>query len=618
MIKLRKHQIRCIEDCIDWIKKSVDPGVVEATVSFGKSVTIAELAKRICDMSGKKVLVLCPSGNLVKQNSKKVRELGYQCSVFSASLNEKSTKHDIVVGTPQSIANRISKFGPHFAAILIDEGDGLTRAIIDICENIKKHNPLARIIGFTGTPWTTQKGFIYRIDNNGSVLGDDLAREPFYLKCIHKTRTPEMLEDGYLTPVVIGSINAERYETRGLIANSIGQFKKEDVDRAYHGHGRKTSLIIDDVVRQSAGKEGVLIFGATLQHCEEIMASLPPSMARMVASGKKDNQKNLEDFKAKKYKYLVNKDMVTIGADFPHVDVLAILRKSSSSRLLTQIIGRGMRIHENTWDIEPETAAERRKAIANGPKPFCLYLDYTEDNMDEHFPDGDLFAPIIVAKKAKDKDAKPIRAKCEKCGYGNEFSANKDYVDYPIDEYGYCIDVFGSRIETDYGPLSAHHGRRCQGFVQVGKELERCDYYWTSKICECCNCKNDVAARYCRECKAELVDPGAKLLFEFKAMKRDPHLPQCDDVLSMECKPTISRSGRETLRVDWVTPHRQFSTWFFPGSAEHKRFLDVTDNGNVKPATVGYRKVDDKFYKIHSYNLAADEPERVDKFKRVG
>jgi hypothetical protein len=70
--------------------------------------------------------------------------------------------------------------------------------------------------------------------------------------------------------------------------------------------------------------------------------------------------------------------------------------------------------------------------------------------------------------------------------------------------------------------------------------------------------------------------------------------------------------------VDFVTTYRQFSVWFIPGSAEYKRFMAVTNNGNDRPKTVGYRKVDDKFYKVHSYNLAADEPERVDNLKRAG
>jgi len=188
-----------------------------------------------------------------------------------------------------------------------------------------------------------------------------------------------------------------------------------------------------------------------------------------------------------------------------------------------------------------------------------------------------------------------------------------------MDKYGYFLDLMGERIDTPYGPMPSHMGRRCFGMQLVLGKLERCLYRWSPKKCPHCFADNDIAARYCIECKGEIVDPNDKLIADYKAMKRDPHLPQCDEVLSMECKATISaRSGKETLRVDWVTPYRQFSGWLFPGSPEHKRFMDVTDNGNVKPKTVGYRKTDDRFFKVHSYNLPADEAETVDVVRRAG
>jgi len=57
---LREYQDRCVDDCIAWVKKSIEPAVVDATVSFGKSLVIAELARRINEMSNKHVLILCP------------------------------------------------------------------------------------------------------------------------------------------------------------------------------------------------------------------------------------------------------------------------------------------------------------------------------------------------------------------------------------------------------------------------------------------------------------------------------------------------------------------------------------------------------------------------------
>ena len=50
----------------------------------------------------------------------------------------------------------------------------------------------------------------------------------------------------------------------------------------------------------------------------------------------------------------------------------------------------------------------------------------------------------------------------------------------------------------------------CNGYFisRMGK-AERCEYRWASKECPECGHENDIAARYCEKCKAELVDPNS-------------------------------------------------------------------------------------------------------------
>ena len=154
------------------------------------------------------------------------------------------------------------------------------------------------------------------------------------------------------------------------------------------------------------------------------------------------------------------------------------------------------------------------------------------------------------------------------------------------------------------------------GLVQSGKrgEYERCEYRWTLKECPHCAAENDIAARYCTACKGEIVDPNEKLVADFKALKKDPTRVQTDRVLSMSCAPGVSRSGNRTMRVEWVTPYRQFTTWFMPdaphvrGQAAWASFDRVTDGGKVAPRTVTYAKdASSGFFDIKAYNRAEDE-----------
>jgi len=97
-------------------------------------------------------------------------------------------------------------------------------------------------------------------------------------------------------------------------------------------------------------------------------------------------------------------------------------------------------------------------------------------------------------------------------------------------------------------------------------------------------------------------------------MKRDPYRVQTDNVISAERKEGVSQKGNPTLRVDWVTPHRQFSTWFQPNgthSRARKEYADFMAAG--EPETVSYIKDRDSgFFRILGYNMPADvEPERM-------
>jgi len=208
--------------------------------------------------------------------------------------------------------------------------------------------------------------------------------------------------------------------------------------------------------------------------------------------------------------------------------------------------------------------------------------------------------------------SEPIEAECPTCGYLNEFSLNPDYADFKRDAHGYCLDVFGSPLMSEHGPVSSHYGRRCFGYVPMGKEFVRCEYRWTFKICEACSSENDIAARYCSTCKAELIDPAAKLVAEFVAQKKDPSTPSTDRVLSYETRESVSQKGNRTLRVDFVTEFRQFSVWLMPEPTNSKAAADWARweacDGDIR--TVSYvREPSSQFWRILAFNKPADDEE---------
>ena len=112
---------------------------------------------------------------------------------------------------------------------------------------------------------------------------------------------------------------------------------------------------------------------------------------------------------------------------------------------------------------------------------------------------------------------------------------------------------------------------------------------------------------------SKIGDPNEQLVADFKALKKDPTQVQTDRVLSMSCAPGISRNGNRTMRVEWVTPYRQFATWFMPDGTgivqlRWQAFRHVTSDGKIAPLTVTYAKsAETGFFEIKAYNKPADE-----------
>ena len=596
---LRPYQSEAVDAALSFMRRSVSPFCIEAATGAGKSHIIAETASRIHAMTGKRVLCLAPSAELVTQNREKYLATGAKASMFSASAGGKDLRHPVVFGSPLTVKNHISRFkkpgADGYAMVILDEAHGITPTVRGIIDAMKDANPNLRVFGTTATPYRLGSGWIFARHPDGRINGEDVARDPYFTDCVYQIGARSLIEQGFLTPPVIGQIGAEGYDTSGLALNSRGQFDAAAVDQAYHGHGRKTAMIVADVVAQSRNRHGVMFFAATVQHAQEVMASLPPELSALVTGETPKAQRDsiLRRFKDRRIKYLVNVAVLTTGFDAPHVDVIAILRKTESVGLLQQIIGRGLRLSSGKAD--------------------CLVLDYTS-NLDDHCPDGDLFAPVIKASKGGEGGG-GIKACCPDCGYENQFTANPQYLEYNLDDAGYILDLDGRQVMSDHGPISGHFGRRCLGLVQAVPRGEwiRCGYRWTFKPCPHCEAENDISARYCCRCKGEIIDPNEKLAIEFKAMKKDPTKMQTDEVVSMSCRDTVSQSGNQTMRVEFVTTYRQFTVWFQKearntrGIMEYEAFMGATEGGTKQPRTVTYQKdAGSMFYRIFAYNRSAD------------
>lgn len=592
-LDLRDYQEDTVRGLFAQIKRCIDPVMAELGTGAGKSFIVAGLAYLVKESSGKKVLALQPSKELVGQNHEKFLLTGEPASIYCAGLNKKDLRHSVIFASPKSIKTKIRAIAAQVGLIVVDECHETTNDIKAIINECRAVNPNVRVVGLTATPYRMGTGFIYQLDTDDSSMPAHQCINPYYLKCVARYDAEWLLERNFLTQPKIGSPLTDGYNVSQLEMGKNGKYTDSSLDRAFVGHGRKTAEVVADVVAQSQDRRGVMLFAATRQHAKEVLDSLPPLISSLIDGDTPSPEREsiIERFKKQQIKYLVSVGTLTRGFDAPHVDVIALLRKTESASLLQQILGRGMRLFQGKEDF--------------------LILDYAA-NLEAHAPDGRIFKPMI--KATIKGETVVLDVTCPMCNGVNKFSARKNDDGFGIDDEGYFTDLDGNRIGTEYGAIPAHYGRRCQNLAIVSGVYVQCAQRWTDKTCPACDASNDIAARYCGACKHELVDPNEKLTMEFKRLKRDPTRLQTDAVLEWAKRPSISaKSGLEILRVDFKTEYRKFSVWFHPQSqhawqrAEYHQLMEATYDLAIMPDSITYQKnKDTEFFKIHGYNQGVD------------
>ena len=75
-MQLRDYQQSASDAIITWTRKISAPICAELATGAGKSLIIADVARRINEMSGKKLLCMAPSKELIEQNYEKYISAG--------------------------------------------------------------------------------------------------------------------------------------------------------------------------------------------------------------------------------------------------------------------------------------------------------------------------------------------------------------------------------------------------------------------------------------------------------------------------------------------------------------------------------------------------------------
>lgn len=472
---LRPYQQEAVNATLQHFRQHPEPALIVLPTGAGKSLVIAELAK----LARGRVLVLAHVKELVAQNHAKYCAYGLEADIFAAGLQQKQSRGKVVFGSVQSVARNLTLFDSAFSLLIIDECHRISEddqsQYQQILQHLRHSNSSLRLLGLTATPYRLGSGWIYQYHYHGMVRGDENS---LFRDCIYELPLRYMIKHGYLVPPERLDMPIVQYDFSRLEPSSSGLFRTEDLDRELKRQRRITPHIVSQIVEYAAGRRGVMIFAATVEHAREVHRLLPATEAALISAETPGPQRDtlIEAFKQQRLRYLVNVAVLTTGFDAPHVDLIAILRPTESVSLYQQIVGRGLRLYPGKRD--------------------CLILDYAGNP-------HDLFTPEVGGAKPQGA-SQPVQVFCPQCGFANLF-------------WGIC---------TPSGEIVEHYGRRCQGWRQeeAGKR-QQCDFRFRSKSCPHCGAENDIAARRCHQCLEILVDPDDMLKAALKL--RDALVLRC-------------------------------------------------------------------------------------------
>jgi DNA repair protein RadD len=301
----------------------------------GKSIVIAKIVEQIKEP----VIILQPSKELLEQNYDKFINVGGKASIYSASAGIKEIGH-VTFATIGSIKKEITKL----------KALGKVKVIIDEAHiGVKSGSQLRtflKSLGVNNTLGLTATPFVLQSSMNGAELKMlTKIKGKLFTTIAYVHQMNSMLESSYWTPI---EYRVVKQDDEFLKVNSSGSDYTEDSMRKFYEGNDLATQIIDNVNHcLSEGSKSILVFVPTIQEAISLSMKIPSSEAVSSLTPKKERDRIISGFKNREIHVVINVGILTTGFDYPELDTIILARSTMSFALYYQMIGRGVRIHDN-------------------------------------------------------------------------------------------------------------------------------------------------------------------------------------------------------------------------------------------------------------------------------
>jgi len=381
MIELRPYQKEALEAIWKYFYSgSKGNPLVVAPTGSGKSLIIAGFCEQVQKKwPGQRILILSHVKEILTQNKAAIQKLlpDIKVGIYVAGLNRKDIA-PVTLASIQSAYNAQEIFKENFDVILVDEahliphrGEGRYRTLLQLLNK--------PTVGFTATPFRLGTGYLH------------IGEGALFDQIIYNIRINDLIKMGHLCPVAAKGTHNPMDPTD--IRKSGGDYVVSALAERFDKVAITEKICNELLVYKNLRKKW-LLFAIDIEHAEHIANTL--NRKGIITAAIHSNIKNKERdriihrFKSSlPLQALVSVAVLTTGFDAPQVDLIGLLRPTSSPVLHVQIIGRGLRPAPDKKD--------------------CLVLDFAGNLL----RNGPIDNPDI--RTCGNGSGEPIMKMCENC-----------------------------------------------------------------------------------------------------------------------------------------------------------------------------------------------------------
>lgn len=357
MKELRGYQVKGIDQLAEKINKCIKKVIFWLQTGGGKSLIMAEIARRNSD-NNIKTLVVMRRKNLVNQCKKTFEiERNLDCGIIMAG-HEVDESKNIQICSIDTIRSRIDKleFLKTYEYVIVDEAhDTTSNTYLNFFDFLGDKI----FVGFTSTPYKTGDKYL--------SFWDDFVKP---IKPI------ELVNIGHLCPLEIYCDVREKINVDG-VKKTGGDFNQK---KLYEKVKEQTNALVGNIVKEynrlAQGKKGIL-FAINIRHSIDICNQLNAhGIKARHCDAKSTIQERVEiinQLRSGEIDIITNCDIFSTGIDIPELEVAIMARPTMSKNLFLQQAGRVLR-----------TCLGKKKAILIDHAGNCLEHG---SPFDEHDPE---------------------------------------------------------------------------------------------------------------------------------------------------------------------------------------------------------------------------------------